>query len=88
MKARANGQTGIDFRNYNAMQREMLSVAKPQYKDASAAKALNELAAGNTKNGSISGKEMMDAIVKGTRDLDGKAASTEFRDISKFVREN
>jgi hypothetical protein len=88
MKARANGQTGIDFRNYNAMQRQMLAVAKPQYKDASAAKALNELAAGNTKKGSISGQEMMDAILKGTKDLDGASSTREFQDISKFAREN
>ncbi|MCU0700656.1 MAG: hypothetical protein MUC96_29450 [Myxococcaceae bacterium] len=88
MKARATGQTGIDFRNYNAMQRQMLAVAKPQYKDASASKALNELAAGNTKKGSISGKEMMDAILKGTKDLDGASSTREFQDISKFAREN
>ena len=87
-KARAAGQTGIDFRVFNKMQRDMQAVAKPQYKDASAAQQLNELAAGNTKPGSISGKEMMEAIIKGTSDLDGHSASTEFADISKFVKEN
>ncbi|MCA3015237.1 MAG: hypothetical protein INH41_22845 [Myxococcaceae bacterium] len=87
-KARANGQTGIDFRNYKAMQREMLSAARPQYKDASAARALTELAANNTKNGSISGREMMDAILKGTRDLDGQSSAKELQDVAKFVREN
>jgi len=87
-KARAAGQTGIDFRNYNSMTRAMNAAAKPHYKDASAGAALNELAKGNTKAGSISGKEMMDAIIKGTKDLDGHATTTERADIEKFVKEN
>jgi hypothetical protein len=87
-KARAAGQTGIDFRNYNSMQREMLSAAKPNYKDVSTGQALNELAKNNKKDGSISGKEMMETILKGTRDLDGHAATTERADIEKFVKEN
>ena len=87
-KAKAAGQTGIDFRVFNQMQREMNAAAKPQYKDASAGQQLTQLAAGNTKPGSISGKEMMDAIIKGTADLDGQSAGKEFADISKFVKEN
>ncbi|MFZ5438506.1 MAG: hypothetical protein ACOZQL_00790 [Myxococcota bacterium] len=87
-KSRASGQTGIDFRRFSAMQREMQTAAKPHYKDASTARALTELAAGNKGKGSISGKEMMDAIIKGTKDLDGKSATKEFADIEKFVKEN
>ena len=87
-KARAAGQTGIDFRVFKRDAARDEAVARPQYKDASAAQQLNELAAGNTKPGSISGKEMMEAIIKGTADLDGQSASKEFADISKFVKEN
>ena len=87
-KARAAGHTGIDFRNYNSMQREMLNVAKPNYKDVSTGAALKELAAGNKKDGSISGKEMMETILKGTKDLDGHATTSERADIEKFVKEN
>ncbi|MBL8913475.1 MAG: hypothetical protein JNM17_22440 [Archangium sp.] len=87
-KARAAGQTGIDFRNYNSMQREMQAVAKPNYKDVSTGQALKELAAGNKKDGSISGKEMMETILKGTKDLDGHATTTERADIEKFMKEN
>ncbi|MFT3713167.1 MAG: hypothetical protein QM817_36395 [Archangium sp.] len=87
-KARAAGHTGIDFRNYNSMQREMQSAAKPHYKDVSTGQALNELAAGNKKDGSISGKEMMETILKGTKDLDSHATTSERADIEKFMKEN
>ncbi len=87
-KSRASGQTGIDFRAYNKMTRDMQTAAKPQYKDASTAAALKELTAGNGKKGSISGKEMAEAILNGTRDLDGQSAAKEHADISKFVKEN
>jgi hypothetical protein len=87
-RARAAGQTGIDFRVYNSMQREMQAVAKPNYKDVSTGKALNELAANNKKAGSISGREMAEALLKGTKDLDGKSATKEFQDVEKFVKEN
>ncbi|MEW5743123.1 MAG: hypothetical protein AB1938_29680 [Myxococcota bacterium] len=87
-KARAAGNTGIDFRNYNSMQREMLAAARPNYKDVSTGQALKELAANNKKDGSISGKEMMEAILKGTKDLDGHATTKERADIEKFVKEN
>ncbi len=87
-KALAAGQTGIDFRVFNSMQREMMSVARPRYQDVSAGKALTALAAANGKPGSISGKEMMDAIIKGTKDLDGHSGTTEFADVSRFVKEN
>ena len=50
-KARAAGQTGIDFRTYNKMTRDMQTASKPDYKDQSAADALNALADGNTKPG-------------------------------------
>ncbi len=87
-KAQASGQTGIDFRDYQAMQREMRSVSTGKPQDASAGKALAELAKDNKTPGSISGQEMANAIINGTKDLDGQAAGKEFADIAKFVREN
>jgi hypothetical protein len=86
--SKANGETGIDFRAYAKMSRDMQVAGNPNYKDAGAAEALNQLAEGNTKPGSISGKEMTDAILSGTKDLDNEAAGKEFADISKFVKEN
>ena len=86
--AQARGQTGIDLGDYTRMQLEMRAVSGPKYQDAGAAAQLNALAANNKEPGSISGKEMVDAIIKGTVDLDGQAAGTEFKDISKFVKEN
>src|SRR5205085_7321084 len=56
--------------------------------DASAGKALKELAKENTKPGSISGREMADAIIAATKDIDNQAAGKEFADIAKFVKEN
>jgi hypothetical protein len=87
-RARANGQTGIDFRAHAKMERDMQAASRPGYQDASASEQLNALAKDNKEPGSISGKEMADAIINGTKDLDGQAAGTEFADISKFVKEN
>ena len=50
--------------------------------------AATALAAGNKTPGSISGREMEQAIINGTKDLDNQAAGTEFKDIAKFVKEN
>jgi hypothetical protein len=86
--AQAKGQTGIPLFDSVRMNAEMRQVGAPQYQDASAAKALNALAAGNKQPGSISGQEMSNAIFNGVKDLDGKAATTEFRDIAKFLKEN
>ena len=86
--AKANGQTGIEARAFAKMERDMQAAGKPQYLDKSAAEQLNDLAKGNKVPGSISGREMTDAIIKGTQDTDNQAAGKEFRDISKFVREN
>ncbi|MBS1151139.1 MAG: hypothetical protein H6Q89_2837, partial [Myxococcaceae bacterium] len=81
--AKANGQTGIDTRAYAKMTTAMNAAAKPQYTDK-----MKDLAKGNKEPGSISGKEMTDAILKGTQDIDNQAAGKEFKDISKFVKEN
>ena len=70
------------------MVRDMGTAAKPQYTDKTASESLKDLAKGNKEPGSISGKEMTDAILKGTKDLDGQAAGKEYKDISKFVKEN
>ncbi len=86
--SKTNGQTGIDPRAYSKMTAAMGQAAKPQYLDKSAAEQLTTLAKGNKAPGSISGKEMTDAILKGTQDPDSQAAGKEFKDISKFVREN
>lgn len=87
-EAREAGRTGIELATYKAMRQEMLWAAKPSYQDVSAAEALEQLAASNKKPGSISGQEMMDAIVKGTEDADGQATDKEFADLKKFVTEN
>jgi hypothetical protein len=86
--AQAKGQTGIDLGEYTRMQLEMRAASGPKYADAGAGAQLRELAANNKAPGSISGKEMVDAIIKGTVDLDNQAAGTEYKDIAKFVREN
>lgn len=87
-KAQKGGHTGIDFRDYQAMQREMRSASTVKPQDAGAGKSLKDLAANNKTPGSISGKEMADAIVKGTKDFDNQSAGKEFNDIAKFVKEN
>ncbi len=86
--AKANGQTGIDTRAYAKMTQAMNVAAKPAASDVSAGEAMKELLKNNPKDGSISGKEMTDAIIKGTADKDNQAAGKEYKDIAKFVREN
>ncbi len=86
--AQAHGQQGLPQEAFNRMTRDLLRVATPGYQDASAGAALNALAAGNTTPSSISGQEMMQAIVNGTADLANQTADAEFKDIGKFVREN
>ena len=81
-------QEGIGLFDSMRMQTEMRQVSSPQYQDAGAARQLNALAAGNKQPGSISGQEMANAIINGTKDLDGQAAGKEFKDIAKFVKEN
>lgn len=82
------GETGIPLPEFNKMEKEMLAVSKPKYQDRSTAGALNALAAGNKTPGSISAKELADAVFKGARDPDNQAAGKEYADIAKFVREN
>jgi hypothetical protein len=86
--AQAKGQTGLGLFETVRMNAEMRQVSSPHYQDRSAAQELNALAAGNKQPGSISGEEMAQAIIKGTRDADNQAAGKEFADISKFVKEN
>ncbi len=86
--AKANGQTGIDTRAYANMTTAMNQAAKPKSADVTSGQAMAELLKNNPKDGSITGKEMTDAIVKGTIDGDAQAAGKEFKDIAKFVREN
>jgi hypothetical protein len=86
--AQAKGQTGIGLFESVRMNAEMRQVSSPQYQDRSTAQALNALAAGNKTPGSISGQEMTQAILNGTRDPDNQAAGKEFADVAKFVKEN
>ena len=87
--AQAKGQTGIDASaTSRAWAWRCSGSGAPIYGDKSAAQALNALAAGNKTPGSISGREMEQAIINGTKDLDNQAAGTEFADIAKFVKEN
>ncbi len=86
--ANANGQTGIDTRSYAKMTAAMNQAAKPAAADVTSGQAMAELLKSNPKDGSITGKEFTDAVVKGTNDRDAQAAGKEFKDIAKFVREN
>ncbi|MFZ5472195.1 MAG: hypothetical protein ACOZIN_22415 [Myxococcota bacterium] len=86
--ARARGTTSIDVRSYRKMAKDMRAVSTPKYQDAGAGAALRQLAAKNKRAGSISGKELADAIVKATKDRDGQAAGRELADIKKFAAEN
>ena len=56
--------------------------------DTSMGEALDDLAAKNKAPGSISARQLAQAISKGGRDLDGQSAGTEFQDLQKFVKEN
>ncbi len=61
---------------------------KPKYQDAGMGAELNALAAANTSPGSITAKQLSEAISKGARDLDGNSAGKEFEDLAKFIAEN
>jgi hypothetical protein len=56
--------------------------------DASATAALAELSKNNKKPGSVSGQEFVDAVIKGTRDLDNQAAGKEYQDLANWVKHN
>ena len=68
-----------DYRN---MINEMKTAG---YEDKGAAKVIEGL---KSQKGPISGSQMQNAIFRATRDLDGQAAGTEYRDLKEFAKEN
>lgn len=64
---------------------EAEALKKKGYQDATSGRAVESL---NTAPKPISGKDMMNAIVSGTRDLDKHAASSEYKDFKKFATAN
>jgi len=83
-KAQSKCQTGIKQSDYKKMVGEMKTAG---YADKGAGKAIEDLKAKNPK-GEISGKQMQDTIVNGTKDLDNQAAGKEYKDLKKFANEN
>jgi hypothetical protein len=81
-QAQSTGQTGITQNNWTKMMAEMQ--AAHTYNDASAGVELDAL----DKKGIVSGKDLMTAIDRGTRDLDGQAAGLEFADFEKWAHDN
>ena len=82
-QCQAKGQTGIPSGEYKEMIDTMNKTKA--YQDASTGKALNALEKAPKP---ISGEAMQQAIINGTKDLDGQAAGKEFADIQKFAKEN
>jgi len=82
-QAQANGQSGIQLKDYAKMIGEMNA---PKYRDAGAGAALEAL--NDRSPGRISGQSFEKAIIDGTRDLDGQAAGREYADIKKFAEAN
>ena len=86
--AQGAGETGIPTPIYNKMVKEMEAAGTPKYQDKGMGDELNKLGAANTTPGSITAKQLSEAISKGARDLDGNSAGKEFEDLAKFVAEN
>ena len=82
--AQKNGKTGIKQSDYNKMVGEMKTAG---YADKGAGKAIEDLKAKNP-NGTITGDQMQQTIVDGTKDLDNQAAGKEYKDFKKFATEN
>jgi len=82
----ATNQVGSKPTSTVSPSKELKPLAKTP--DSSAVAAMKELGAKNKADGSISGAEMMDAIIKGTKDFDNASAGSEFKAIEKFVTLN
>ncbi len=80
--AQSRGLSGIPNNEYNAMKKEMAGAG---YKDASAGQAIERL---KDKSGPITASDMRRAIIDGTQDKDGAAASGEYADFKQFAAEN
>ncbi len=78
--AQAKGQSGMALVDFKKMVAEMKNV-----KDASVSAALGEL---DKAKGPINGDQMAAAIEKGVRDLDGKAATDEFKQFADWAKKN
>lgn len=81
-EAQGAGLTGIPLEKWNTMLAEMKTVHT--YSDQTAGVELDAL----SKKGMVSGKDIMAAIERGTKDLDGQAAGLEFNDFAKWARDN
>jgi DNA gyrase inhibitor GyrI len=80
--AQFSGQGGIPQADFKKMMSEMQGV-----QDASVASVLGELDA-QAQKGPISGDQMAAAIDKGVNDLDGKAATDEFKQFADWAKKN
>jgi hypothetical protein len=78
--AQARGQSGLSDAEFRGMVKEMHAV-----RDASASHALLDL---SLTPGRVSGRQMADAIRRGTQDADGKAATDEFKMFADWARAN
>jgi hypothetical protein len=78
--AQARGQSGLSDAEFRGMVKEMHAV-----RDASASQALLDL---SLTPGRVGGRQMLDAIRRGTQDADGKAATDEFKMFADWARAN
>lgn len=80
--AKAKGSNGIPVSTLNAMYAEMATIRDP---DASAQRAVASLEA-KARLGMIGAGDLANAIIEGTKDLDGQAADKEFIAFESFVQ--
>lgn len=80
--AKAQGKTGIDKADFNKMVGEMRGA---NYQDKTAGAEIEKL---KNKTGEISGTDMQNAIINGTKDFDNQAAGAEYNDFKKFATDN
>jgi hypothetical protein len=78
--AQAKGQSGIPEADFKKMVAEMKGI-----QDAGATKELAKL---DAHKGPINGDQMAAAIERGTRDLDNKSASDEFKQFADWAKKN
>jgi predicted nucleotidyltransferase len=78
--AQAKGSSGITDADFQKMVKEMNSV-----QDASVTSTLAEL---DKSKGPVNGDQMAEAIKKGVEDLDGKAATDEYKQFADWAQKN
>jgi hypothetical protein len=82
LDAQGKGMSGIPTKQYDKMLEE---IKFSEYDDKGAGNIIEGL---KGKPGQISGADMENLLINGTRDLDGQAAGAEFKDIQKFAQDN